>query len=105
MSQLELDMNKIQERENACKKLEHDINDVNIIFKDLAVIVHDQGEIVNSIEANIEQVQSRVQTATQNLQSAQRNQVSNKCFAFLSFIKLSNLDHLKNQIFFFFKIT
>ncbi len=28
----------------------------------------------------------------------------NKCFAILSFIKLSNLDHLKTQILFFLKI-
>jgi hypothetical protein len=28
---------------------------------------------------------------------------NNKCFAILSFIKFSNLDHLKNQILFFFR--
>lgn len=71
---LDNDLIKIEERDNALKKLEHDMNDINVIFKDLAVMVHDQGDIVNSIEANIETTQSRIQISNQNLESAVKNQ-------------------------------
>ncbi len=73
-----LDLIKIEERDNALKKLEHDMNDINVIFKDLAVMVHDQGDIVNSIEANIETTQSRIQISNQNLESAVKNQITNR---------------------------
>ena len=51
------------------------MNDINVIFKDIAVMIHDQGDTVNSIEANIETTQSRIQMANENLGTALKNQV------------------------------
>lgn len=71
----EVDMAQLREREAALRKLENDIVDVNMIFKDLAVMVHDQGEMIDSIESNVEAVQMRVQSANTHLESAKVNQV------------------------------
>ncbi len=75
---MEQDVNLVQlrEREAALRRLEDDIVDVNMIFKDLAVMVHDQGEIIDSIESNVEKVQVRVGEANQHLESAKKSQVS-----------------------------
>jgi septal ring factor EnvC (AmiA/AmiB activator) len=74
---MENDVNlaQLREREDALKRLENDIVDVNMIFKDLAVMVHDQGSIIDSIESNVEQTQARVQSGNVNLESARKNQV------------------------------
>ncbi|CAF0709778.1 unnamed protein product [Brachionus calyciflorus] len=73
---MESDINLVQikEREDAIKRLEHDILDVNMIFKDLAVMVHDQGEIIDSIESNVSNVQVRVNEANTHLESAKKHQ-------------------------------
>jgi hypothetical protein len=71
-----LDLIKIEERDNALKKLEHTLSDLNVIMKDLAVLVHDQGDFVNSIEANIETTQSKIQSANQNLEKAVKYKVN-----------------------------
>lgn len=75
---VELDLVQIEDRDNQLKKLEHDINDVNLIFKDLALMVHDQGTFIDSIEANIVRVEVDVRQATTNLQNALDNQVINQ---------------------------
>lgn len=72
----DVNMAQLREREAALRKLENDIVDVNMIFKDLAVMVHDQGEIIDSIESNVEAVQIRVTEANSHLESAKRHQVS-----------------------------
>lgn len=75
---MENDVNlaQLKEREAALRKLENDIVDVNMIFKDLAVMVHDQGEIIDSIESNVEAVQIRVTEANTHLEAAKKHQVS-----------------------------
>ena len=85
----DINLTQLREREAALHKLENDITDVNMIFKDLAVMVHDQGEIIDSIESNVEQVQIRVNDANSHLIDAKKNQVRN----FL----------ILNEITFFFK--
>lgn len=67
-------LNEIKERQQALSQLESDINDVNLIFKDLARIVHDQGEMVDSIEANVEHATIYVEQGHQNVQQALRYQ-------------------------------
>ena len=42
----DVDLELIQEREQAIHKLESDIMDVNQIFKDLGMLVHEQGEVI-----------------------------------------------------------
>jgi syntaxin 12/13 len=71
----DVNLSQLREREAALRKLENDITDVNMIFKDLAVMVHDQGEIIDSIESNVEQVQIRVTDANSHLESAKKHQV------------------------------
>lgn len=89
----DVNLSQLREREAALRKLENDIVDVNMIFKDLAVMVHDQGEIIDSIESNVEAVQIRVTEANSHLESAKRHQVSNKSsyrlfFCYCSFLLL-----------------
>jgi hypothetical protein len=71
----DINLTQLREREAALRKLENDIVDVNMIFKDLAVMVHDQGDMIDSIESNVEQVQIRVNEANSHLQSAKNSQV------------------------------
>ena len=70
----DVNLSQLKEREAALRKLENDIVDVNMIFKDLAVMVHDQGEMIDSIESNVEQVQIRVNEANTHLEGAKKNQ-------------------------------
>lgn len=66
----DVDLDLLREREDAIKKLERDITDVNTIFKDLGMLVHEQGEVLDSIEANIDNAQMSVQEGTTQLSKA-----------------------------------
>ena len=66
----EVDMNALREREQAIRKIEGDIVEVNQIFKDLATMVHDQGEVLDSIEANIESTTIQIHEGTDQLVKA-----------------------------------
>ncbi|KAK7584195.1 hypothetical protein V9T40_005158 [Parthenolecanium corni] len=71
--QVESERNDIQqllEQEEAIRKLERDINDVNDIYKSLGRLVHEQGETIDSIEANIENTHVSVRQATAELRKA-----------------------------------
>jgi syntaxin 7 len=66
----DVDLELLREREDAIKKLESDIMDVNQIFKDLGMLVHEQGEVLDSIEANIDNAQMSVEEGTKQLSKA-----------------------------------
>ncbi|XP_071453483.1 syntaxin-12-like isoform X1 [Hetaerina americana] len=68
--QEELDLQALEEQEEAIMQLESDISDVNQIFKDLGAMVHEQGEIVDSIEANVEKTEVFVSEGTGELRQA-----------------------------------
>ncbi|XP_076341415.1 syntaxin-7-like isoform X2 [Tachypleus tridentatus] len=70
----EVDITLLEEREQAVKKLESDIVDVNQIFKDLASMVHEQGDMIDSIEANVESTSIKVEEGTQHLVKARQHQ-------------------------------
>lgn len=70
----DVDLQLIQEREQAIRQLESDIMDVNQIFKDLGMLVHEQGEMIDSIEANVESAQIQVESGTSELQKAREYQ-------------------------------
>ncbi|XP_076329328.1 syntaxin-7-like [Tachypleus tridentatus] len=72
----EVDIELLREREQAVKKLESDIQDVNQIFKDLASLVHEQGDIIDSIEANVESSAIQVEQGTQQLSKARQHQAA-----------------------------
>lgn len=79
----DVDLEMLHEREEAIKKLERDIVDVNQIFKDLGMLVHEQGDALDSIEANVENAQVRVEEGTQQLAKARDYQSKarrKKCF-------------------------
>lgn len=68
--QEEMNLNMLEEQEQAIRQLESDILDVNQIFKDLGSMVHDQGEVVDSIEANIEKTEVYVGEGASQLRQA-----------------------------------
>lgn len=81
-----IDMELMQERERELRQLEHDIRDVNTIFKDLAVLVHEQGETIDSIEANVENASVHVEEGVTQLQRAKEYQAKarkKKCILLL----------------------
>ncbi|KAK0062981.1 syntaxin-7-like isoform X1 [Biomphalaria pfeifferi] len=70
----DVDLELLKEREDAIKKLESDIMDVNQIFKDLGMLVHEQGEVLDSIEANIDNATMSVEEGTKQLSKAREYQ-------------------------------
>lgn len=71
----EVDINALQEREHAIRKIETDIVEVNQIFKDLATMVHEQGEVIDSIEANVETASIQVNEGAGQIAKAREYQV------------------------------
>eukprot|EP00794_Sanderia_malayensis_P004699 gene4699-5314_t len=77
-TEAELSLDMIKEREDAIRKLESDILDVNDIFKDLALMVHEQGEMIESIEANVESASANVEHANVQLEKARGYQKASR---------------------------
>lgn len=74
----DVDLELLEERENAIRQLESDIQDVNSIFKDLGLMVHEQGEMVDSIEANVETAAVQVEEGTAKLRKASEYQTKSR---------------------------
>lgn len=70
LEQSNLNIEELREREESVKKLEHDIVEVNHIFKDLATIIHNQGETVDSIESSIFRATEEVSHGAQEIARA-----------------------------------
>lgn len=70
----QVNLEMLREREQAIRKLENDIVDVNAIFKDLATMVHDQGDMIDSIEANVESAAVQVEEGVQQVAKARQYQ-------------------------------
>lgn len=70
----QISFEELAEREEQSRKLEHDIVEVNQIFKDLATLVHNQGEAVESIESNIFRATEDVARGTQEIARAREYQ-------------------------------
>lgn len=65
-----LNVEELREREESVRKLEHDIVEVNHIFKDLATMIHNQGETVDSIESSIFRATEEVSRGAQEIARA-----------------------------------
>jgi hypothetical protein len=65
-----VDLNELREREEAVKRMEGDIFEVNQMFKEIASLVHEQGEVIDSIEANVETAAVRVSSGAQEVTKA-----------------------------------
>lgn len=73
-NQPNLSVDELREREDSVRKLEHDIVEVNHIFKDLATIIHNQGETVDSIESSIFRATEDVSRGAQEIARAREYQ-------------------------------
>lgn len=69
-----LNLEELREREESVRKLEHDIVEVNHIFKDLATMIHNQGETVDSIESNIYRATDDISRGAQEIARAREYQ-------------------------------
>lgn len=67
----------IEEREQGIQEIQHQIGEVNEIFKDLAVLVHDQGIVIDDIDSNIDNSASATLQAKNQLVKASKTQKSN----------------------------
>ncbi|PSN57959.1 hypothetical protein C0J52_00203 [Blattella germanica] len=70
----EMNLQMLEQQEQAIRQLESDISDVNQIFKDLGAMVHDQGEVIDSIEASVEKTEVFVGEGTNQLRQASNYQ-------------------------------
>ncbi|GMJ12514.1 ARABIDOPSIS THALIANA SYNTAXIN OF PLANTS 22, SYNTAXIN OF PLANTS 22, SHOOT GRAVITROPISM 3 [Hibiscus trionum] len=67
----------IDEREQGIEEIQHQIGEVNEIFKDLAVLVHEQGTMIDDIGTHIENSQAATSQAKSHLVKAAKSQRSN----------------------------
>ncbi|KAG6707471.1 hypothetical protein I3842_06G033300 [Carya illinoinensis] len=68
----------IEEREQGIEEIQHQITEVNEIFKDLAVLIHGQGEMIDDISSNIESSHSATTIANSQLLKASKTQKSSQ---------------------------
>jgi len=70
----EMNLQILEEQEQAIRQLESDISDVNQIFKDLGAMVHEQSEVIDSIEASVEKTEVFVGEGANQLRQASNYQ-------------------------------
>ncbi|XP_021932117.1 syntaxin-7 isoform X4 [Zootermopsis nevadensis] len=70
----EMNLQLLEEQEQAIRQLESDISDVNQIFKELGAMVHEQGEVIDSIEASVEKTEVFVGEGASQLRQASNYQ-------------------------------
>lgn len=70
----EMNLQVLEEQEQAIRQLESDISDVNQIFKELGAMVHEQGDIIDSIEASVEKTEVFVGEGAGQLRQASNYQ-------------------------------
>ncbi|RVW49922.1 Syntaxin-22 [Vitis vinifera] len=74
----------IEEREQGIQEIQHQIGEVNEIFKDLAVLVHEQGVMIDDIGSNIDGAQAATAQAKSQLAKASKTQRSNSSLVILN---------------------
>eukprot|EP00731_Ephydatia_muelleri_P031649 Em0023g156a len=86
----ENDIADLQERERVISQLEHDILDMNEIFRDLATMVHEQGDQIEHIAVHVESAAVNVQQGNKQLghaaQYKNRNRKLQICIAVIIII-------------------
>ncbi|XP_064383477.1 syntaxin-7-like isoform X2 [Halichondria panicea] len=60
----------VEQREREMRQLEHDITDINGIFRDLGTLVNDQGDMIDNIEVNVEHTGVKVVAGNKQLEKA-----------------------------------
>lgn len=66
----------IEERDQGIQEIQHQIGEVNEIFKDLAVLVHDQGAVIDDIDTHVENSVAATAQARAQLVKAAKTQKS-----------------------------
>lgn len=79
-------INEIQERHDAVKDIEKNLQELHQVFLDMAVLVEAQGEQLDDIESQVQRASSFVRGGTEKLQSARVLQKSTRkwtCYAII----------------------
>lgn len=71
-------INEIQERHDAVKVLEKNLQELHQVFLDMAVLVQAQGEQLDDIESQVQRANSYVRGGTERLQTARKYQLSTR---------------------------
>lgn len=77
---------EIQERHDAVKDIERNLNELHQVFLDMAVLVNQQGEQLDNIQANVERANSWVDRGARQLNTARKHQKNTRkwtCFAII----------------------
>lgn len=67
-------INEIQERHDALKEIEKNLQELHQVFLDMAVLVEAQGEQLDDIESHVARAQSFVRSGAEQLQTARKHQ-------------------------------
>ncbi|XVE75854.1 hypothetical protein DITRI_Ditri12bG0124900 [Diplodiscus trichospermus] len=79
-------VNEIQERHDAVKDLEKNLQELHQVFLDMAVLVQAQGEQLDDIESQVNRASSFVRGGTEQLQTARNYQKNTRkwtCYAII----------------------
>lgn len=77
---------EIQERNEAVREMERNLNELHQVFMDMAVLVQSQGEQLDDIESHLARANSFVSRGVQQLHVAKKHQKSSRkctCVAIL----------------------
>ena len=81
-------ISEIQERHDAVKDLERNLQELHQVFMDMAVLVHEQGEKLDDIESHVNRAHSFVRGGTQELSKARVYQKSTRKWTIIGIIIL-----------------
>ncbi|KAJ4705409.1 putative Syntaxin [Melia azedarach] len=79
-------INEIQERHDAVKEIEKNLQELHQVFLDMAVLVQSQGEQLDDIESQVQRASSFVRGGTERLQTARKYQKNTRkwtCYAII----------------------
>lgn len=82
-------INEIQERHDAMREIERNLNELHQLFMDMAVLVHSQGEQLDDIESHLARADSFVRGGVHHLEVAKKHQKNSRkctCFAIILFL-------------------
>lgn len=81
-------INEIQERHDAVKDMEKNLQELHQVFLDMAVLVQVQGEQLDDIESQVARANSFVRGGTERLQTARKYQKNSRKWACYAIILL-----------------
>ncbi|KAF9168845.1 hypothetical protein BGX21_010204 [Mortierella sp. AD011] len=85
-NELEYNESMITQREEEIREIEHGINELNEIFRDLGSMVHEQGNMLDSIESNVSAIAVTTHAAAEELTTAavhQKKARNKSCYLLL----------------------